>query len=366
MSPTQWECRILDSVSDLEKFVDLEIAVWGLDPRDAVPTSLLHAMAFNGGLVVGVYDRDEMIGMAFAFPAIQNAKRILWSHMTGVRPDYQGKGVGFALKQFQRTWALEQGYTKMGWTFDPLQRGNANFNLHGLGVTAQTYHINLYGEMTDGINAGLPSDRLEVIWDLRQKRVQKLAKGVPDSPSVDIIMESPYLLRAVNDKALECPLPPRRPNICRIEIPNDIANLKRNSPQTALTWRLAVRSAFQLGFANNFRATDFLTLDGHSFYVLTVPEVWYLYLLRCSDDTFYTGVTPDLRRRVNLHNSGRGAAYTAQRVPVKLVGAWQFANRSDALKAEIAFKKQPRHRKLDLANQRAPYQNAPFIEVEVE
>ena len=74
---------------------------------------------------------------------------------------------------------------------------------------------------------------------------------------------------------------------------------------------------------------------------------WYMYVVRCSDDTLYTGVTNDVTRRVNDHNhSKRGAKYTKARRPVSLEGFQSFASQSEACRAEAAFKKLPRQKKL--------------------
>lgn len=75
--------------------------------------------------------------------------------------------------------------------------------------------------------------------------------------------------------------------------------------------------------------------------------MYYLYLLRCSDGTLYTGITVDLTRRVEEHNSKtKGAKYTRSRRPVKLVYSKKFRTRSTASKAEYTFKHLPRQEKL--------------------
>ena len=77
---------------------------------------------------------------------------------------------------------------------------------------------------------------------------------------------------------------------------------------------------------------------------------WYLYIISCSDNTLYTGITTDLQRRVGQHNQGKGAAYTAARRPVSLLAAWSFPDRSSATKAEHAMKRLRRSRKKALIN----------------
>lgn len=71
----------------------------------------------------------------------------------------------------------------------------------------------------------------------------------------------------------------------------------------------------------------------------------YFYVLHCKDDSLYAGYTNNLERRIKLHNEGKGAKYTRGRGPVELVFAKSFANKSDALKAEYAFKQWKRSKK---------------------
>ena len=65
----------------------------------------------------------------------------------------------------------------------------------------------------------------------------------------------------------------------------------------------------------------------------------YMYVVKCIDNTLYTGYTTDLVRRIKAHNNKKGAKYTRVRVPVTLVYYEEFASKSDATKAESAFKK---------------------------
>jgi predicted GNAT superfamily acetyltransferase len=358
--------RALESIDDLEKVVDLEILVWGLSARDAVPSNLLHAMVNTGSLVVGAYEADKLIGMALMFPTDRSKHKRLWSHMAAVDPAYQSQGIGFGLKQFQRKWALENGYHEIGWTFDPLQRGNANFNLHVLGGITNTYHVNFYGDMTDGINAGLPSDRVEVIWQLRNPRVKQLSEHKQASLFLNVanISDDYYLLRSVDNKPVSNKISSQQ-SIYLAEIPANISTLKQTSQDLALAWRLALRNSFQLAFQAGYSAQDFATIDDRFYYVLVAQQAWYMYVLECSDQTLYTGITPDLSQRIMKHNKGRGATYTKTRRPVKLIAAWQFSNRPAAMKAEIAFKRLQRQSKLDHIARRQNFHESPFVDFDV-
>lgn len=76
----------------------------------------------------------------------------------------------------------------------------------------------------------------------------------------------------------------------------------------------------------------------------------YVYILRCSDDTLYTGYTNNLDNRIKTHNAKKGAKYTRGRTPVKLIYFEEYEDKSSALKREIAIKKLSRDKKLELLN----------------
>ncbi len=79
--------------------------------------------------------------------------------------------------------------------------------------------------------------------------------------------------------------------------------------------------------------------------------MYYLYILKCADKTLYTGITVDLKRRIEEHNfSGLGARYTKSRRPVKLVYSKKFRDRSTASKEEVRIKTLSRKEKLEMIN----------------
>ena len=141
-------------------------AIWSPDgSRVPVIAELLRAFEHSGNYVAGVFRDDQLIGASAAFAAV--GQPALHSHITGVLPDAQNRGAGFALKQHQRAWALERGFDTITWTFDPLVRRNAYFNLVRLGARVTGYHTRMYGDMLDALNVGDDSDRCFVEWDLR-------------------------------------------------------------------------------------------------------------------------------------------------------------------------------------------------------
>jgi len=76
---------------------------------------------------------------------------------------------------------------------------------------------------------------------------------------------------------------------------------------------------------------------------------WYVYMLRCGDDTFYTGITDNMQKRLAAHRAGKGAKYTRGRGPLELVYVEEQPDKSAALRREIGIKKLPRKEKLKLA-----------------
>ena len=79
---------------------------------------------------------------------------------------------------------------------------------------------------------------------------------------------------------------------------------------------------------------------------------WHVYLLECSDGSYYCGITTDLDRRIDEHNSGSGAKYTRGRCPVKLIASVSVGDRSAALKLEAATKKKRKNEKVKFLQSR--------------
>ena len=76
--------------------------------------------------------------------------------------------------------------------------------------------------------------------------------------------------------------------------------------------------------------------------------MWYLYILRCKDDSLYTGITTDVEKRLEAHRAGKGAKYTRGRGPLELVYSEECGDHSAALKREAEIKQLPREEKLKM------------------
>jgi len=80
---------------------------------------------------------------------------------------------------------------------------------------------------------------------------------------------------------------------------------------------------------------------------------WIVYLLRCSDDSLYCGISNDVARRVSVHNAGLGAKYTKSRRPVELVATSRKMTKGNALKLEYGIRKLPAIKKIKALEERA-------------
>lgn len=188
------EFRELRTAAELAPLPALERLVWG--DVDLVALNLLVATVSEGGMAIGAFAGDRLVGSVYGFATLQPT--VLHSHYLAVDPEYRRTGLGVALKHEQRAWCLANGRTSMRWTYDPLQLGNAHLNLRSLRAVCSLYHPNFYGAM-GGINGGLPSDRLVVEWDLLGERLvgtESVEIVVPPVTADEIAAAAPAAMHA--------------------------------------------------------------------------------------------------------------------------------------------------------------------------
>jgi predicted GNAT superfamily acetyltransferase len=137
-------------------------SIWG--GHQHIPPELGRAIVESGGYVVAARRGAVVVGASVAVVGQSEGRLHLHSHITGVVPSEQRSGVGLAIKRHQREWARERGMARIVWTFDPLVRRNALFNLARLGARATRYEVDFYGPVRDAINGEDETDRLVVEW----------------------------------------------------------------------------------------------------------------------------------------------------------------------------------------------------------
>jgi predicted GNAT superfamily acetyltransferase len=173
--------RKFQGLDEMRAGVMLQKEVWGFSDIELIPLRMFVVAERVGGQVVGAFEGSELVGFAFAIPAVRDGKPYLYSHMLAVRNAYRNSGLGRRLKLFQRDEALSRGFDLMEWTFDPLEIKNAYLNIEKLGAIVRRYNVNQYGITSSPLQAGLPTDRLVAEWWLKSKRVEHVLKhGVND------------------------------------------------------------------------------------------------------------------------------------------------------------------------------------------
>lgn len=271
------DIRLLDSAPAMEGIEDLQAKIWPGSAVEIVPTHVLLAAVHNGGLVLGAYQVERMVGMLFGFPGVvqtsQGMKTKHCSHMLGVLPGFRDSGLGFALKTRQREFVLAQGLDLVTWTYDPLLSRNAWLNIHRLGAVCNTYLRAEYGAMRDSLNAGLESDRFQVDWCLSSPRVlDHMQSAVPVKVlSLADLIHSPVKLIAAREglRPHQQPISLDVPEIL-VEIPPDFQELRTRDLPLAREWRAFTRDLFEQVFAKGMVVSDFLFENGRSYYLLSI------------------------------------------------------------------------------------------------
>ncbi len=261
----QIRIRRAESVADYRACQDAQRRAWGIEDDELiVPIATLIGAQLHGGLVLGAFLADgAAVALSFAFLGRVEGRPCLYSQLTGVVPGYQARGLGLRLKQVQWEYAKVQGLDLLAWAFDPLQAGNAHFNLNKLGASAGRYVDDMYGVRTDLLNTGTPTDRLIAEWSTTS------SSEPGPSLEIDEARALPPILRATPgpDGLLAAgPVePPSGVYRVTLEIPDDIAALRMRDENEAHRWRLAVRRAFHTAFAQDYRAVAFVRFEaeGH-------------------------------------------------------------------------------------------------------
>jgi predicted GNAT superfamily acetyltransferase len=217
------DIRAVENPSEMQRMVTLFNQVWGTT-TPLVGAELLRAVQHAGGYVAAAYVGDQVVGASLGFLGRHLDQPSLHSHITGVLPGVRRTGLGRAMKLHQRSWAADRGLAWVTWTFDPLVRRNAWFNIHVLGASVHEYLIDFYGPIDDAINAGGESDRLLVAWAVDGSDRQPDAE-LPEGAIV-------------------------------VPTPEDIVVLRRTDPAAAADWRRRLRSELGGPLAAGARVLD--------------------------------------------------------------------------------------------------------------
>jgi predicted GNAT superfamily acetyltransferase len=257
--------RDLESFDDLKQVEDVEREVWQLSDLDTTPLTLLIAAKAAGGVFLGAFDQDKLVGFAFGFLGVEQGRAIVHSHMLAVQEAYRDLDLGSKLKLAQRERALAMRVNglpieEITWTFDPLQSRNAHLNFSKLGVVSDSYKVDFYGSETSSVLHRNATDRLWVKWPITSRRVQARSEGKTNrAETLDALASIPPLIRFNGDGG------PARSDLAdalkrqriAIEIPSDIVAVEQKNPEVAREWRSATRWAFVETLKAGFFVAEF-------------------------------------------------------------------------------------------------------------
>jgi predicted GNAT superfamily acetyltransferase len=253
--------RDLATLDEFAAVVALERSIWGPGYDEVVPTPILTVSINRGGILIGAFEGERMIGFVYSLAGIKHGKPTQWSHMLGVVPEYRGAGVGRRLKLMQRERALEMGLDLIEWTYDPMQAMNAHLNFQKLGVVVEEYEENIYGESTSPLHKGNPTDRFVAEWWIGSDRVTQRISGTEsraESGNAGTVVAAnrtqqsgPWSEPTAVDTRLDA---------CRVgvEIPMGFTDMLMHAPDLALAWRIATRQIFTSYFSRGYRASEFV------------------------------------------------------------------------------------------------------------
>lgn len=258
--------REITSIAEMRAVEEIQKEVWGIPDLDVVPYSHLVASVAAGGVLLGAFDKEIMAGFVYGFVSFERGQIAHHSHMLAIKPEYRSRDLGTKLKLAQRDFVLKQGITLMSWTFDPLQSLNAYFNFKKLGVFADTYFIDFYGDNAPSFLHQNSTDRLWITWDLRREFGDQ---EKPPDPNGIVRLVRLGTGNVPQFEALEQDFSGKQVGI---EIPADINRLQSQDHELAKEWREATRQAFTSAFEKGYVVREFHRMDREG-------QLYGLYLL---------------------------------------------------------------------------------------
>jgi predicted GNAT superfamily acetyltransferase len=265
----------IETLAELEKISNLERKVWMMNP---IPLHQTLTVAKNGGVLIGAFDGEQLVGFVYSFPGYADGEVYLCSHMMGIDSAYQNQGIGYRLKMKQAEEGAKNGYQKIRWTYDPLESRNGYLNIAKLGAVCSDYIENCYGEMTDELNKGLPSDRLNVEWMINSPYLQQRN---PLFAALSLHQEATLLdwkLRPNGyPQALRKEIPLRgisNSSCLFIPIPVDFQQIKQIDLDLAIDWRVQTREVILQSFADGWAIAHVIRFKEEpvQYYVLVKKE----------------------------------------------------------------------------------------------
>lgn len=239
------EIRQLTTMEEMKEVQRIEETVWKMSPT---PVHLTFTASQNGGIVLGAFLKSKMIGFLYSFAGFKENSPYLCSHMLGILPEYRKGGLGMQMKMKQGEIAKNMGYKMITWTFDPLESLNAYLNIQKLGAVGASYKENHYGEMSDQLNQGLPTDRILIEWNLNEPNEFRHLPFHLEKVLLQTRKDMPYLHEELIEDISHNDGP------WFVAIPENFQHIKMNDIELAKKWRHETRRAFKLLFSQGYKA----------------------------------------------------------------------------------------------------------------
>ena len=269
-------CRDLTTLEEYAQVVELERVIWGPGYDEVVPVPILAVTVLRGGILIGAFADERMVGFVYSLPGIKHGKPTQWSHMLGVLDEHRNDGTGRRLKLLQRERTLAMGLDLIEWTYDPMQALNAHLNFTKLGVIVEEYEVNVYGTSHSPLHGGNPTDRFVCEWWIRKPHVERRLAASDAALTIltSELAEAGRANRAVPAgewlvcQGIDLALDTRR---LMVEIPTGFTDMLSRAPDLAMEWRMATRQIFTTYFARGYRAVEFFLdrKNGKGAYLLT-------------------------------------------------------------------------------------------------
>ena len=286
--PRAYHIRPFETPEEYRECAEFQEEVWGQGFNERVSAAILMVANKIGGLAAGAYDDGGLLlGFVFGLTGVKDGVLVHWSDMLAVREGYRDRGLGRALKAYQREVLLGRGVRRMHWTFDPLQSRNAYVNFARLGIVSREYVRDMYGDTGSPLHR-VGTDRLIATWEMDSERVARRLAGDERPPTwVDLAGRGlqaeagaarpsragdvPEALSALED------VEPPRPGASDLDldtpsifvaIPRDLDALMGEAPKLAREWRGATRPVFETYMARGYQVRELLPGEGVSRYLL--------------------------------------------------------------------------------------------------
>jgi len=232
--------RPLVGDTDITACEELQGLTWGTGRHSGlIEHSVLGIIPGVGGLVVGGFVDDILQACLISFPGYsKSGVRTHWSSRLAVRPEYRDSGLGHDMKRYQRLACKEMKVEDIYWTYDPLESRNAHFNINKLGAEIESYRRDAYGLSGSPLHHGLGTDRFVVRWSV----------AAPCKPMTFELSEIPLFSADLKSKADQ---------LCKIMIPENIQNIKEQTPDVAAEHRTRTRQLFETAISQGFKVIGF-------------------------------------------------------------------------------------------------------------